>query len=130
MNEGEQKTGLTGRAARGAAFIVGGRFVMRLFGFVNTIVLARLLAPEDFGLVAVGITALQLLEGFSDIGVSQAVVRFRDAGRRDLGTLFTLSALRGAAIALLLAGAAPFAAQFYGDERMAGVFLAVALYPL
>lgn len=131
MSEGpEQTMGLAGRAARGAAWIVAARFVMRLFGFVNTIVLARLLAPQDFGLVAVAVTAMQLLQGFSDIGMSQAVVKFRDADRADLDTLFTLSALRGAAIAVLLLAAAPLAARFYGDARMAWVFIGVAAQPL
>ncbi|HXI86788.1 MAG TPA: oligosaccharide flippase family protein, partial [Parvularculaceae bacterium] len=130
MSEGAETPGLAGRAARGAAFIVAARIVMRAFGFINTIVLARLLAPADFGLVAVGVTAMQLLQGFSDIGVSQAVVKFRDADRRDLDTLFTLAAFRGAAIAAVLLLAAPFVADFYHDQRMARVFAAIALFPV
>lgn len=130
MTGSAEFNGLAGRAARGAAFIVAGRFIMRSLGFVNTIILARLLAPADFGLVAVAITALQLLQGFSDLGVAQAVIRFRDAGRADYDTLFTLAAIRGAAIALLLVLAAPVAAIFYGDPRMAGVFSAIALSPV
>ena len=120
---------MAGRAARGAAWIVAARFVMRAFGFVNTIILARLLVPEDFGLVAVAMTAMQLLQGFSDIGISQAVVRFHDADRDDLDTLFTLGALRGSAIALLLCALAPLAAQFYGDPRMFWVFVGIAFQP-
>jgi PST family polysaccharide transporter len=130
MSEGAEVTGLSGRAARGAAWIFAARTVMRLLGFVNTIILARLLAPADFGVVAVALTAMQLLQGFSDIGVSQAVVRFRDADRDDLDTLFTLSALRGALIAALLFIVAPFAASFYGDQRMFWVFAGVGIYPL
>jgi PST family polysaccharide transporter len=130
INEPQDTRGLAGRAARAAIWIVAARLVMRLMGFVNTIVLARLLAPEDFGLVAVAVTAMQLLQGFSDIGVSQAVVKFRDADRADLDTLFTLAALRGAAIAVLLFGAAPLAASFYGDPRMFWVFIGVAFHPL
>lgn len=131
MNDDQRQTkGLAGRAARGAAWIVAARFVMRLFGFVNTVVLARLLAPQDFGLVAVAVTAMQLLQGFSDIGMSQAVVKFRDAGRADLDTLFTLNAVRGAAITAILVAAAPFAARFYGDPRMLWVFVGVAAQPL
>ncbi|MEZ5981271.1 MAG: oligosaccharide flippase family protein [Parvularculaceae bacterium] len=121
--------GMAGRAARGAAWIVAARFVMRSFGFVNTIILARLLVPEDFGLVAVAMTAMQLLQGFSDIGISQAVVRFHDADRDDLDTLFTLGAVRGSVIAFLLCALAPLAAQFYGDPRMFWVFVGIAFQP-
>lgn len=130
MDEERESEGLAGRTARGAAWIVAARMAMRLFGFVNMLVLARLLAPADFGLVAVALTAMQLLQNFSDIGVSQAVVRFRDAGRGDLDTLFTLSALRGLAVAALMVVAAPLAASFYGDPRMTALFAVAGLYPL
>lgn len=121
---------LAARVARSAGWIIGGRFVMGLFGFLNTIIVARLLAPEDFGVIAVGLTAMQILVNLSDIGVSQAVIRFRDADRNDLDTLFTLSAIRGVLIAAVLCAAAPFAATFYGDARVFWVFLGVAAFPL
>lgn len=121
---------LAARVARSAGWIIGGRFVMGMFGFLNTIIIARLLAPEDFGIVAVGLTAMQILTNLSDIGVSQAVIRFRDADRDDLDTLFTLSTIRGALIAALLCAAAPAAAQFYGDPRVLWVFFGIAVFPL
>lgn len=121
---------LAARVARSAGWIVGGRFVMGLFGFLNTIIVARLLAPEDFGIVAIGLTAMQIMTNISDIGVSQAVIRFKDADRDDLDTLFTLSAIRGAAIAAFLIVIAPIAADFYGDKRVLWVFVGVSAYPL
>jgi PST family polysaccharide transporter len=62
--------------------------------------------------------------------MAQAVIKFRDATRDDLDTLFTLSALRGVAIGAALALFAPFAAVFYGDPRMTFVFCGVAAVPL
>ncbi|MGE0409808.1 MAG: lipopolysaccharide biosynthesis protein [Amphiplicatus sp.] len=133
MNEetgrGVRTGDLSARAARGAAWMLAARAVMRALGFVSTIVLARLLAPDDFGLVAVAVTAMQLLQGLTDIGASQAVVRFRDADRADLDTLFTLSAIRGAATTALLFAAAPLSAAFYQDPRMFWVFAGLAPYP-
>jgi len=121
---------LSARVARSAGWIFGARLVMGLFGFLNTIIVARILAPEDFGVIAIGLTTMQILVNVSDIGVSQAVIRFRDASRADLDTLFTLSAMRGVMIAVFLAAVAPFAAGFYDDRRVMFVFLGVALYPL
>ena len=121
---------LTTRVARGASWIVAGRFVMGLLGFLNTVIVARLLLPEDFGVVAIGLGAMQILTNVSDIGVSQAVIKFRDADRNDLDTLFTLSVIRGLIIAAALAGLAPAAAAFYGDDRVFWVFVGAALYPL
>lgn len=121
---------LTGRVARGAAWIMGAGLSARILGAINMIIVARLLAPGDIGLVAVAMITMQLLQGFSDIGVSQAVVKFQDADRDDLDTLFTLAVLRGLIIGLLLAGAAPFAAAFYDDPRMLGVFFGVSAFPV
>ncbi len=130
LTDGADISALRARVARGAGWIAAARVAMRALGFVNTIVVARLLAPEDFGLVAIGVGTMQMLQGFSDVGVSQAVVRFRDAGRADLDTLFTLSLIRGVLVAGLLAAIAPAAAGFYGDDRVLSVFLGVALFPL
>lgn len=121
---------LTARVARGAGWIVAGRAVMGLLGFLNTVIVARLLLPDDFGVVAIGLGAMQILTNVSDIGVSQAVIKFRDAGRDDLDTLFTLSMIRGLIIAAALVGLAPAAAAFYGDDRVFWVFCGAALYPL
>lgn len=130
MQAGDHFNSLGARVARGATWIGAARFAASLLGFASMIVVARLLTPEDFGLIAVAVTAMQLMMGVSDIGLSQAVVRFRDAGRDELDTLFTFAALRGAAIAALMAAAGPFAAVFFNDDRLIGAFLAVALYPL
>lgn len=121
---------LTRRVAHGAAWVLGAGLAARAIGAVNTIVVARLLAPDDIGLVAVATLTMQLLQGFSDVGVSQVVVKFRDADRDDLNTLFTLSLGRGLLVGALLAIAAPFAAAFYDDQRMLNAFLAMAAVPV
>jgi len=121
---------LSGRVAKGASWIAAARVAANLLGFVSMIVVARLLAPEDFGVIAVAVTAMQLVQGLSDIGVSQAVIRFRDADREDLDTLFTLSALRGLLVALLLVASAPLLADFFRDERIVSAMFGAALYPL
>jgi len=118
------------KVARGAGWMAAGRLAIRSLGVINTLIMARLLAPDDFGVVAIAVTTMQLLQGFSDIGVTQAVIRFRDAGRDDLDTLFTLSIIRGCIVALILVAVAPLAASFYGDPRLAPVFFAIAAFPL
>lgn len=127
MSEGGAN--LTHRVAKSALWIVGARFVMRALGFVNTIVLARLLTPDAFGVVAIATAGMQLLQGFTDFGVSQAVIKFRTTGREALDPLFTLSAARGVVITIMLVAAAPLAAQFYDDERVFWVFAGIAAYP-
>ncbi|WOI51987.1 lipopolysaccharide biosynthesis protein [Parvularcula sp. LCG005] len=118
------------RVAKGAAWIASSRIIMRLVGFVNTLVLARLLVPEDFGVVAIGVAIMQLLQNVSDVGVSQAVIRFGNAERRHLDTLFTMSFIRGLIILTLLCGLAPFAGHFYDDDRVAPIFVSLGIIAL
>ncbi len=130
LSPSPENASLTARVARGAAWIFGAGVAARLLGALNTIIVARLLVPDDIGIVATATVAMQLLQGISDIGVSQAVVKFRDADRDDLDTLFTLSVLRGLIIGALLFAAAPLAADFYGDPRLFWAFSAVAFFPV
>ncbi|MEM8772402.1 MAG: lipopolysaccharide biosynthesis protein [Pseudomonadota bacterium] len=118
------------RVARGAAWIIGGRIIVRSLGLINTLILARLLAPADFGLVAIGVTIMQLLQNISDIGVSKTVVRFRDAGRSQYDTLFTINIIRGVIISGLLVCLSFLAGSFYDDPRAMIVFLGLSPAPL
>lgn len=128
--EGAPGRSLSDRVASGAAWIVGGRFLVRSLGLINTLILARLLAPADFGLVAIGVTVMQLLENVSDIGVGKTVVRFRDAGRSEYDTLFTISFLRGLIVAAILIAVSFVAGDFYNDERARTVFLGISMAPI
>ncbi|MEO1014124.1 MAG: lipopolysaccharide biosynthesis protein [Pseudomonadota bacterium] len=119
--------GVDGKVARGAAWIAGGYFGLRVIGLANTLIIARILAPDDFGIVAIGVTLMQLLRNFSEIGVVQAVVRFDKAGRRELDTLFSLSVIRGLLIAAILLGAAVYAPAFFDDARIGPVFVVMAM---
>ena len=118
------------RVARGAAWIVAGRLLVRSLGLINTLILARLLTPDDFGVVAIGLTVMQLLQNLSDIGVSHAVVRFREAVRAHYDTLFTLSVIRGVLVSCVLLMLSLFAGDVYNDDRVGRVFLILAIAPI
>ena len=118
------------RIAFGTVWVMASRLLVRGMGLINTLILARLLVPEDFGLVAIGVTLMQLLQNFSDIGVSQTVIRFRQASSQMIDTLFTLSALRGLAVAIVLLALVPLAPMLFGDPRAAGVIAAISIAPL
>lgn len=122
--------GLSRRVAKSTLVIIGSRLFVRVGGFINTLILVRLLAPADFGVVALGISLLQLLQNVTDVGVSQAVIRFGNAGRSEYDTLFTLSAIRGLLVCALLCVVALFSQHFYDDPRLKGVFVAAGLVAL
>ncbi len=67
--------------ARGAVLMVGMRWTDRLIGLVSTLILARLLLPEDFGIVAMASIVVGLVDTILDLGVGSALVQNRQAGR-------------------------------------------------
>ncbi|WP_306252752.1 lipopolysaccharide biosynthesis protein [Parvularcula sp. IMCC14364] len=117
------------RIALGTVWIMGARMLVRMLGLINTLILARLLVPEDFGLVAIGITLMQLLQNISDIGVRQTVIRFQTASESMIDTVFTLSVLRGGVVMLVMLALVPFAPALFDDDRTAAVVLAISITP-
>ena len=77
-------------AFRGAILTVGMRWTDRLMGLVSTLILARLLVPEDFGLVAMAMVIAGLLDVLLDLGVSAALVQNARADSDDFHTAWTL----------------------------------------
>ncbi len=122
----ESATELGRRVAIGAGWMLGWRMVARLSGLVSTLVLARLLVPADFGLVALAAGFAAAFDALSEIGVQDALVRHPTADRDLYNTAFALQALRAALTAVLLALAAPLAAAWFNEPRLLPVLLVLA----
>lgn len=114
------------RFAAGASWLYGHRGVERLLDFAATVVLARILSPEDFGLVAIAASVVAIVEGLSAFDVNRALIRTRDDDRALYDTAWTLSALRGLAAALVMLAVASLVA----DARVGAVLSVLALGPL
>ncbi len=115
-----------GRAVRGFGWIFAWRMATRVMGLASTLVLVRLLAPSDFGLVALSFSFLEVIDAFSALGVEDAVVRTPHPGRALYDTAFTMIVLRSAAVAGLIALGAVPAAAFLEEPRLVPVILATA----
>lgn len=120
--------GLGGRAARGFLWSMGAFGTNRLLVFVSTLVLARLLAPEDFGLVAAGLTLVLYLEVALDLGLGAAVVYEQETGvTRRVQTAFTVTVVVAAGLAGLGMLVAPFVADFFRVPDETNLFRALFL---
>lgn len=122
---------LAGSAARGAAITVLGQLLRLLIQLVSLVVLARLLSPRDFGLVAMVMAIVGVGEIIRDVGLSNASIQARLLTTQQRSNLFWLSSILGLLIGLIIAGLSPLIASFYGQSAIAGIVLAVALtFPL
>ena len=115
------------RTARGTGWLVAWRMATRLLGVASTVLLVRLLAPEDFGLVALATSFTLAVEALALIDVEDAVARAPAPGREVYDTAFTLGMLRGLAIGGMIAAAAAPASRFFNEPRLAPVILSLGL---
>ena len=121
---------LLSRTARGAGWVMAWRLGMRVLGLTSTLILVRLLAPADFGLIALATGFVQSVDGLMSLGTEEAVIREAAPSRSVYDTAFTLNALRGLVASSFVVVAAYPAAGFFGDARLGPVLLVVALLPL
>lgn len=101
--------------ARVTLYSQWGRFALQLAGFV---VLARLLPPSDFGLVAMVATVVTIATVFSDFGLSLAGIQAKTLDQSQKSNLFWLNVLAGVIATSVVAAAAPLLAAFYGEPRV------------
>lgn len=117
---------LTSRVVVGAAWLLLWRVVTRSLGLVSTLVLARLLIPSDFGLVAMATTFSYAIEALSQLGLQEALIRRRDDGFDLHHAAFTLQAGRAVATGLAVAASAPAVAWWFAEPRLVMVLLVLA----
>lgn len=114
------------RVLRSAFLAVALQWSMRLIGLVSVFVLARLLSPEDFGVVGLAMAAVALVEIFSVIGLRQALLRIEAPDRSHLDTAWTIQLLLFLGLGAVLIALAPLAARFYGQPALALVITVLA----
>jgi len=105
--------GLREKTVKGGIWVFSLRIINRLFQLVRTIVLARLLSPNDFGLFGIALLALSALETFSQTGFRQALIQKKEEIKPYLNTAWTVGIIRGLLIAVILFFVAPLVAIFF-----------------
>lgn len=123
MNNLANKTALAG------IWTIGGKIIARMIDFVALLVLARLLSPADFGLVAIATSILVIVETVLDLPLVAALLRRQTLSEGMINTAFTMNALRGLAIALLLILLAWPTAGLYEDPRLFWLMVVISAAP-
>ncbi len=113
-------------SARGALSTVAAqawRFVLQLG---STVVLARLLAPSQFGLIGMVLALTALADTLKDLGLGSAVVQRRGLRQDQVSALFWVNCGIGLLLTGVVAASAPLVAAFYGEPALVGLTVAVA----
>lgn len=118
----------TGRQiAKGAAWMMGFKLLDKSVGLISTLVLARVLTPADFGLVAMAMAVVALLGLMGAFGFETALIQRQNTERSHYDTAWTFNVLFGVAIAIMLIVMAVPAATFYREPRLELMLPALAL---
>lgn len=118
--EGRGETHLGVSARKAAVWALLDKGVTRALTTAVFIVLARLLTPRDFGLVALALVVRSFLGVFIDQGFNEAIVQKTDLERRTLDTAFWTAIATGSLLTLLMFAFAPWiATEILGDEAIA-----------
>ncbi len=117
---------LKGRSVRGGAVTLAAQGIKFALGLGSTVVLARLLTPADFGLVAMVTALTGFVAMFKDAGLSLATVQRDEIDHAQVSTLFWINVAASVALMLVLAALAPAIAWFYGRPELVAVTVAIA----
>jgi PST family polysaccharide transporter len=108
----------TGRSLRGGVVSLAARAVNALVQVASVIVLARLLSPEDYGLVSMVSAIVGIVPLLIDLGTRDAVIQQPHISRGEVSTLFWMTFTLGCLFAGLVTASGPLIAGFYGEPRL------------
>ena len=116
---------MASRISTGALWMVLFKVLERSLGLVSTLILARLLLPRDFGIVAMGTSLIALVELFSAFSLDTALIQRREVSTAHYNTAWTLNVIAGCVVGLLMAAAAIPASYFYREPHLVLVIVAL-----
>lgn len=123
---GAVRNDLKRKSVRGVLFMVSAGGADLIIRLASTFVLARLLSPNDFGLVAMVVSVTGIAEQFSELGLSTATIQCRELSHQQVTNLFWINFGTGCLFSLVICGLAPVIAKFYGNQDLVLMTLAIS----
>ena len=102
--------------------LVAESLAKKLIGVVSTLILARVLVPEDFGLVAIATLFMGFLDVLANTGTTQYLLRSDTIDSDTVNTSWTIDLILRTSIALVMIAVAPFISACYDDSRLTAIF--------
>jgi len=125
FNTDHLKKNLKGRSVRGLQAVFGGRGMVIVLETIGTMILARLLFPADYGLIAMVAVVVNFAVIFRDIGLSSATVWSEKLSQQLITNMFWISIGIGTVLTAIVATMAPAIAWFYNEPRLVGITFAM-----
>ena len=104
-----------------------GKFGTEILSFLGNILIARILMPEDYGLIAILALFINLSINLSDAGLNDALIRKKECDKKDIGTIATYNMAMAAIIYCIMFSSAPFLADFFDKEELTNITRILAI---
>src|SRR5436190_21053818 len=124
---GHLLTGLKGRTVSSGVVTMLAQVAQFGLNLLSIMVLARLLSPPDFGLVAMVATVMGFLRIFNEAGLSTATVQRDGITHAQVSNLFWMNVAVGGLMSLIVAACSPLIAWFYREPRLVSITLALSI---
>ena len=121
------KGDLKGRSVSGGLITLTSQGAQFLLQSASTVVLARLLVPADFGLVAMVTAITGVAQGFADLGLSEATIQREQISHAQVSTLFWINVAAGLLLMMVTVALAPVLVWFYREPRLRNITILVSL---
>jgi lipopolysaccharide exporter len=113
------------KLAKGVAWVGAAKIIVNLLALGSTIILARLLTPEDFGVVALATTMLSIVSAVTELSLASALIHHKAPTDTHFHTAWTLNLSRAVFIGILFCAGAPIASKFYNEPRLLNIMIAL-----
>ena len=121
---------IAGDIAKGAAWVLMFKAISRGLGLVSMFILARLLSPGDFGVVALAMAMITALELAGNFSFDVALIQNQDATPQHYNTVWTITLAFQSVIALILMLSAKPMADIFNEPELASALMVLAIVPV
>lgn len=126
----EQVGSLGHRAAKGVTWLSALKILHRGLGLIRNVILARLLSPDDFGLMGIALLTFNAIETFSQTGIEHALIQKKENIREYLDTAWTIQLGRSLILFVLLYVSAPLVSHFFNAPLALDIIRAFSVVQL
>lgn len=124
---GQESYNASNQVTRGVTWAILMRWAIRLIGLGSTLILARILSPDDFGVAAMAMIIVNLLIQISELGTSSHLIRAKDVDRAHCDTAWSVTLLQGLFTGSVLVALAHPAAIYFHEPRIVNILYVLAL---
>ncbi len=118
---------LKAKAISGIKWTTLSTIIITILQFIQLIILARLLDPSAFGILAIVMIVIGFSKAFLDMGISNAIIQKQEITHNQLSTLYWINVLAGFTVFVIISLAAPFIAEFYKEPELKSLIFIVSL---